>query len=374
MNKEKVRNSNLEIFRIVSMILIIMHHYVVHGQFVWGDISSNKIILEILSLGGKLGVNCFVLITGYFMIQTKTNLKKLLKIILEVWFYSVGIFIVAILTQTVDLNIKQMIKFVFPVTFSVNWFATVYIVLYMVIPYINILINSLNKKQHFQLCMISVFIFSIIPTITTSDVLFSNFVWFIMLYLIAAYIRKYPNKYTENVKNNIIYASIIVAFLIFSVVEFNFLGLIIPKVNNTITYFGKSNSFPLLILSINMFLIFKNIKVKNSNFINLIANSTFGVYLIHDNQIVRSYLWENLLKNNTYSESPYLILHLIISIIAVFIVCTMIDQFRIHIIEKKIVDKLIDKIYNLCYKIKLKKISQISKKQKEDDEKVLELK
>lgn len=115
MSKEKVRNSNLEILRIVSMILIIMHHYVVHGQFAWtaNNICANKIILEILSLGGKLGVNCFVLITGYFMIQTKTNWKKLLKIILEVWFYSVSIFIMGALTQTIDFNIKLLIKSIF---------------------------------------------------------------------------------------------------------------------------------------------------------------------------------------------------------------------------------------------------------------------
>lgn len=72
MEKVKIRNSNLEILRIVSMILIIVHHYVVHGQFEWSNtITTNKILLEVLSLGGKLGVNCFVLITGYFMVQSK---------------------------------------------------------------------------------------------------------------------------------------------------------------------------------------------------------------------------------------------------------------------------------------------------------------
>lgn len=375
MEKNKVRNSNLEILRIVSMLLIIMHHYVVHGQFELNNtiISSNKIILEIISLGGKLGVNCFILITGYFMINSKISFKKILKIIFEVWFYSICIFLVASLTQIIDFDIKLLIKVMIPIIFNSNWFALVYIVLYIFIPYINMLINNLDKKQHFKLCLIFVCIFSIIPTFTTANIEYSNITWFVMLYCIAAYIRKYPNKYTENVKENILYTCIIIAFLIFSVAEFNILGLFIPQIAKHITYFGKINSFPLLILSVTMFLVFKNIKVKNNKFVNLIATSTFGVYLIHDNMFMRNYLWVKVLKNNTYIESPYLILHLIFSTIAVFIVCTLIDQIRIHIIENKIVDKLIDKMYNFYCKIKLKKVDKIKEIQK-DDEKIPELK
>lgn len=373
MEKTKIRNSNLEILRIVSMILIIMHHYVVHGGFCWESITTNKIILEVLSLGGKLGVNCFVLITGYFMINSKISIKKILKLVLEVLFYSISIFAILYFTKVIKFNVEIFKFSFFPITRSAYWFATTYTLLYLFIPFINKLIDNLNKKEHLHLCLILTAILSVIPNIIMVRIDFSNIGWFITLYAIAAYIRKYPNKYTENMKNNVIYASIVIIFLIFWVVEFNFLGLVIPKASKYIMYFGDIDSFLLLILSISLFLIFKNLKVKNSKFINLLASSTFGVYLIHDNKLVRNYIWVKLLKNNTYAESPYLILHLIISVISVFVICTIIDQVRIHIIEKKIVEKLIDKIYNLYYKIKSKNISEV-KEIKKDDEKVLELK
>lgn len=72
-NSLKIRNSNLELLRIVSMILIIMHHYAVHGGFdlLNTELDLNRIWIQILSIGGKIGVNCFVLITGYFMINSK---------------------------------------------------------------------------------------------------------------------------------------------------------------------------------------------------------------------------------------------------------------------------------------------------------------
>ena len=81
----KERNSNLELLRIISMLLIIMHHYSIHGfspNILY--YSSNKYILDFLSLEGKLGVNCFILISGYFMINQKFTIKKLLSILGEV--------------------------------------------------------------------------------------------------------------------------------------------------------------------------------------------------------------------------------------------------------------------------------------------------
>lgn len=352
MEKAKLRNSNLELLRIVSMLLIIVHHYVVHGGFGWETITKNKIILDILSLGGKLGVNCFVLITGYFMVNSKMNLKKIIKIILEVAFYSIVIYTMFVFGGIIKFNIKSLTNAIFPITHSFYWFATAYVILYVLSSFINQLINSITPKQHKYLCVILIAIFCVIPTITTYDAEYSNVSWFVTLYFIASYIRKYPNKYTEALKDNLIYMSITLAVMVFCAIEFNLLTLITPEAINYITYFGKINSFPLLILSVTMFLVFKNIKMKNNKFINIVASSTFGVYLIHDNIYMRNYLWVKSFKNNNYAESPYLIVHLIFSVIAVFIICSIIDQIRIQILEKKIVDKLLEKIYNFCNKLK----------------------
>ena len=77
------RNSNIEILRILSMLFIIAHHYAVHGfDLSAGSFTVNEVTLQILSLGGKIGVNVFVFITGYFMINSRFDAKKLLKLIL----------------------------------------------------------------------------------------------------------------------------------------------------------------------------------------------------------------------------------------------------------------------------------------------------
>lgn len=73
------------------MILIVASHYAVHGfNIAELDYPLNRYVVSILSLGGKLGVSCFFLISGYFMVRLNITWHKLVKLIGEVWFYSFG--------------------------------------------------------------------------------------------------------------------------------------------------------------------------------------------------------------------------------------------------------------------------------------------
>lgn len=79
----KVRSSNLELLRIVSMLLIIICHSSTHGGFALAEqvLWANKLFLQLITFGGELGVCCFILITGYFMINSTFKIKKLLKLV-----------------------------------------------------------------------------------------------------------------------------------------------------------------------------------------------------------------------------------------------------------------------------------------------------
>ena len=68
--------------------------------------------------------------------------------------------------------------------------------------------------------------------------------------------------------------------------------------------------------------------------INIVASATFGVYLIHDNAIIRNLLWLDVFKNAQYQDSMFLIPYSIIVIAIVYVVCTAIDLLRQYIIEK----------------------------------------
>lgn len=93
---ERMRESNIELLRIVSMVLIIMHHFSVHGTFPFTpELTFNKVFLQVFGLGGKAGVVAFVMITGYFMVSSSFKLHKFGKLVGQIWFYSLAMLGVA---------------------------------------------------------------------------------------------------------------------------------------------------------------------------------------------------------------------------------------------------------------------------------------
>lgn len=102
MNSKK-RNSNFELLRIISMLLIVFHHSVVHGLLIasasmnQGTPVSNQVWLttftgQLVAMFGKVAVAVFVMISGYFLVNSsfswEKSLKKILFLVAQVYFYS----------------------------------------------------------------------------------------------------------------------------------------------------------------------------------------------------------------------------------------------------------------------------------------------
>ena len=363
MVKKNIRDSKFEILRIIAMLLIVAHHFVVHG-FELENIetfSYNKIVVEILSLGGKLGVNLFVLISAYFMIDSKFKFKRLIRIFGETWFYSIIILVLfkTILTPVTDIGISQIIRSIFPVFMGIYWFITDYILLMILSPFLNNFINNVDaklfKKMLITLIILTVFISGTIPG--TLKNMSNDLIWFIVLYLTIGYIKKYVDLTKNTLKVNLGISIISYIALIISVVFLNILGHKLNNVTilNHCTYFMKQNSIFIFITSIELFVAFIKLPTINSKFINKIAGCTLGVYLIHDNTFMREYLWKTIFKNQSYYFSNNLLIYSIFAIITVYIICTIIDLIRQETIEKiyiKVTDNLYDKTQKNFIKFK----------------------
>ncbi len=152
----KIRDSSIELFRIITMLIIVAHHYVVNSGLLdtiteSGFLKPNSIFLLLLGWGGKTGINCFVLITGYFMCTSKITLKKFLKLILEIEFYKILFYLIFLLTGYSEFSVKSFIKAVLPFTQLTTNFWGCYIMFFLFIPFLNILISNMTKKQHITL-------------------------------------------------------------------------------------------------------------------------------------------------------------------------------------------------------------------------------
>ena len=96
LDKQK-RSSNIELFRIIMMLSIVAHHYVVNsgvrGAILEPPYAWHHYFLYVFGMWGKIGINCFVLITGYYMCRSDITIRKFLKLLFEILFYNAVIYI-----------------------------------------------------------------------------------------------------------------------------------------------------------------------------------------------------------------------------------------------------------------------------------------
>lgn len=343
---KKVRNSSLELLRIISMFLIVMTHYCTHGfSNIETTYGINKYLTTVVTWGG-IGTNIFVLISGYFMVQSKFTVNKLLKLLSQVVFYSLGFLLcfTLFLQPVYSIGIKEILKSILPVGYSLYWFITSYTVLMLFSPLLNMLISKIDKGVHLKLLVVGGVIWSIMPTLTLAGYGFNTVIWFAYLYFVAAYVRKYVDISKHNYGKNLKVALIGVLLMSLSACLIIFAGEHMGSefISNQARHFYIRHTILPFIVSVEMLIAFSKMKPFYSNMINAAAAATAGVYLIHDNILVRPYLWQTVFKNGEFYGSDFLFVHAIGTILAVYIGCTLIDIIR-HNTVGKLIDGFIDR-------------------------------
>jgi len=332
------------------MFIIVAHHYVVNSGLLDvivenGFMKPNSIFLLLFGWGGKTGINCFVLISGYFMCKSHITVKKFLKILLEIYFYRILFYLIFLFTGYSEFTAKSFVKLIIPFTRLQTNFASCYIVFFLFIPFLNILIQHMDKKQHISLILLSVLVMVIVPTLNM-EVGYSYVSWFMIIYIIGSYIRLYPCKWFDNKKISGILTIVSLLISWCSVIAGAWVS---EKYNKNIYYYfvADSNKILAVVTAVCAFCFFKNLNIKYNKFINTVAASCFGVLLIHANSdTMRQWLWNDVLNNTAQYNSDYLVIHALASVLGIYIVCTIIDILRIKFVEKPFF-KLYDKKYSL---------------------------
>lgn len=345
------RDSSIELLRIVTMLVIVARHYVVNSGII-SEITAenalrfNSLFCLIFGWGGKTGINCFVLITGYFMCKSDISLKKFLKLFLEIEFYTIIFYLIFLLSGYSAFSVKELIKTVIPIYYLGTGFTASYLVFFLFIPFLNLLINAMTEKQHIKLIILCIISNTLLQTFLKTSAAFTYVGWFMALYMMSSYLRLYPKKIFDSRK---IWNTAFVGSLLISWASVIAGAWFYSKFGKGIYFYFVSDSNKILALTtaVCAFMFFKNLKLKYSPLINRIAASAFGVLMIHANSdTMRRWLWADTLNNVNAYHSNYLLLHAFGSVIVIYIVCTLIDMVRIKLLEKPFF-KWYDKKYSL---------------------------
>ncbi len=360
---KKVRQSNFELLRIIAMIMIVAHHFCYHGHFIFpaDSITMNKMWIQFWESGGKIGVNIFVLISGYFLIgkTNSMNVNKALKLWLQLFTYSTVIFVVFILLGREKYSYNLLITNLFPITYKKWWFASAYFIIYLISPYINRFLLSLDKKLYQRLLVLATLLCTVLPTFSGVFYDTSPILWFMYLYCVAGYIKLHAPK-TE-IKGWVYIALAFIISIIANAITAHY-GIVrgaTMSFSRNIDYYFNTQKLPSFLIALMLFIGFSKIDIGCNKTINVISSATFGVYLIHDNAYIRGVLWRQIFKCAEYTNKAYLIPYSLMVVATIFIGCILIELFRIYCIEKLymkplnkfsgFIERIIDKLYALKF-------------------------
>lgn len=347
--EKTARNSNIELLRIILMFMVILLHFnngEMGGAFNYVENKPlNSFILYFFESLSICAVNCFMLISGYFLAYNKTvKLSKILDLLFIVILYNFYGFILSIFMGYSTFSIKSLIGCFVPS----NYFAIFYIITYIFSPFIVLIFDKLTSKLQNILLIIIFLIFICLPTfIDIIDNIGLNLngispisingncsgytvVQFFVMMIIGMYLRR------NNTKVKSIF---LLSFYLLSTLIMTLLINYFPSLYNYCSIFTVMNA-------VCLFLLFNKLNF-SSKTINFVSKSIFSIYCLHVCFSMEE-LWRKYFIMPKFVGGEILaeLLCISISIFIMFTVCLTIDIImRGTIIYYK--NKLFTKLPNL---------------------------
>lgn len=159
-DKRLIRESGIELLRIFAATSIVYGHFLNNADYSLGGVKS--VIYWFIRIPGISGVDLFMLIMGYFMCSSsKRTLGKPLSLIFQMMFYSVCLYLGFTALGWSEFSVAKLAhKFI-----VCSWFVTLYIVIYFISPYINIVLSKLSFREWKWFLFFYLFFFSIWPMV-----------------------------------------------------------------------------------------------------------------------------------------------------------------------------------------------------------------
>lgn len=326
------RKYGIDLLRILSMLFIVILHLLKQGGLLDAtEINSpNYHFAWIMEIIAMCAVNCYGLISGYVNVDHKPKYHKLGVMWLQVVFY--GFFIAVIYSFILgdEFRPEFWTNPFFPVCTVQYWYFTAYFVLFLFMPYLNIMINHLSKPQLKALGITIFIVFSVASTIWQGDMFITkngySFLWLTLLYLLGAVIKKID--FAEKLRCRwwlLIFAAAVAVTCIFKLADHE-TGAVADE--NLLTYYPSPTT---VIQAVSLLAIGVRMNIKNKKAIRLIkffAPLSFSVYLIHTNPFIFYYLIKNCTAEIAGFATPLMVLSILGIAIAIFLACTLIDSLR----------------------------------------------
>lgn len=327
----KTRDSNIELLRIICIVLLIAHHLAIHGGLVISCDGGSRLFAKAFFPVGKIAFDTFLAISTWFMVEASFKPKKFISMWLQVLFYNVVFTIATIMIRYERLSyggMRALVGSFFPILGNSHGFASTYLLFLLIVPLLKVIINHLEKKIIY---FVTVLLFCIQVLSAPIGVLIgyaqpyrSELLLFVLFYFVSYCLKNYNSQ-----KVDIGLHKKRIIFIV--VISLSYMAAYIPYFpNDESSIFNIFGGYAFFFLA-------RSITVRTSKIINGIAETTFGILLFHDHNVFRNTLWHlvGTEKWSTYSLVSF-IANYLGAVVIIFIIGMLIE-----IIRKKAIDNLI---------------------------------
>lgn len=352
------RNIGLDVLRILLALMVITIH------LIWGnnalDVSAEPrnigLFLSALLAFCYPAVNSYVLISGFFSFAGRKTMRQILKRLLRLWlclvFAQLLGYAMVLITRCEPFCVLNCIKHLFPLTRGIWWYMSVYFVLILISPALNMVLDHLSKREFLITIAIALLICSVIPFFTGYESPLGlahgsgGLLWFIVLYLTGGglykfYLSDYQFSHTGFSTYTATGYLLLTLYLIFS-----------DKIHNTLGLDGYTsysyNSIVVYGQAVLLFLFFWRLDIKNnrlSQIISCFAGLSLAAYIYHCQEDIIRHFWIYLIPSH-YTDDKHYILAFLAIVLGVYLISISIEYLRRRVfslgnIETKIVHRIL---------------------------------
>lgn len=303
----KKRMANFELLRILAMVMVVVMHFLSRSDsliMLDQPLSEVRVLGSLLEAFSLVAVNTYLLLSGYLGTRSSFKPGKAVLLLCQIWFYALLIPLILVLfgvpVTASELGIYGVVQYLFPIETEHYWFATSYLMLYLLTPVLNRAAVNLTKRR-FEIVLGGLLIlFSGIKSISPVGFAFDRYgydpAWFICVYLVGAYLGLYGG---ERLKKSgwLLYAGS--ALLGFGV---NIVMWFFSQKWDAFSYYFTVpfhyNFFPCLAGAVGLLYGFSGISIREGAFakaVRRMGGLSFGIYLLHEHIDLRE-RWYGWLK------------------------------------------------------------------------------
>lgn len=337
------RTMNIELLRIFCMFLIVCFHYCWHSSgaiIFWDTFSLKQVFFFCTGSWGLVGVWGFITITIWNLCDKKFSpCKKITSIVSIVLTYTIVIYAIFVYLGIASLSVREILKMLLVIPCNSYWFVTLYIMLLVLMPLLNTLIDLdqiKNQETVKKLLIITTFLipcykFLFIQYAPVSELSLAVYIYFLISYIKHSECKFFCHK---PFKKFLICCFMIVLIQCIGSILIDYISNGTMKhilFNYCISNIQKRWNPILIFMGIWLFLSFRRIHVRFHKIVASLAKSTLAVYLISENPWTAKFLWDSWLNFSSYYFSNSWLIHYIMCVPIIFFICIALDKVRILI-------------------------------------------